>query len=591
MMSIIREIKETTSEYGNAVADFELLAELGRGAYGVVYKVRARKDNNVYALKKIPMKHMKIKHQREALQEMLLLKKLSHPNIIRYYASFIESENLYILMEFGAGGDLHALLKKLRGQKRYLAEKEIWRFAYEIALGLGYLHAHNIIHRDIKCLNIFLTEKRTIKIGDLGVSKIVASSAAMQGTRVGTPLYLSPELVKQQPYDFKVDVWAMGCVLYHIICLQPPFKGDNLIALGNSIVHQEPKPLPSIYSARLQNFILKLIAKKPYERPSVNGIIKQLQELLKKDPAVTLTATEEEPTLATNEGIVPKVQKPLKPDLPSPQAAHKKVLEQELVVSRSNAIKVVNQNAFQEHIRAGSLKPDVMVKVINQRSPARYSEKKIVKELMELREAKGEEIRNRAEASKPLEINEGNVANVVSKNPEPIIKTNKVVKTPENTNNPHNLEVPNEEKKSQPVSIKRDNSLKKPEHKLITVNSPILEEHRAKALPFPNRAGVVNRPLIFTYRSSQKDRPTLSIFRDISFGPEAVQDNARFASNRPASAVVREPTSFQGAVKKDPEEDLRFLGRDTESWQRPQSAMPVGRSTRLPALAKSICHR
>jgi len=164
MMNIIKEIKESTSEYGSAVADFEIVSELGRGAYGVVYKVKARKDNNVYALKKIPMKHMKVKHQREALQEMLLLKKLSHPNIIRYYSSFIESESLYILMEYGAGGDLHVLLKKLRTQKRYLSEKEIWRFAYEIALGLSYLHSHNIIHRDIKCLNIFLTEKRSIKV-------------------------------------------------------------------------------------------------------------------------------------------------------------------------------------------------------------------------------------------------------------------------------------------------------------------------------------------------------------------------------------------------------------------------------------------
>lgn len=411
----------------------------------------------------------------------------------------------------------------------------------------------------------------------------------MQGTRVGTPLYLSPELVKQQPYDFKVDVWAMGCVLYHIICLQPPFKGDNLIALGNSIVHQEPKPLPSIYSPRLQSFIFKLIAKKPYERPSVSGIIKQLQELLKKDPAVTLTGTEEEPTLATNEGIAPRVQKPVKHDSPGPQAIHRKALEQELAVARSNAIKVVNQNAFQEHIRAGSLKPDVMVKVISQRSPARYSERKVIKE--ELREARGEETKNKVETSKPLEVKESNIANVVSKNPEPIVKVDRIVKTPEGINKPHSPEVPAEEKKPQPVVIKRDNSLRKPEHKLITVNSPTLEEHRAKALPLPNRAGVVSRPLIFTYRSSQKDRPTLSIFRDISFGPEAAQDNARFASNRPASAVVREPTSFQGAAKKDPEEDLRFLSRETELWQRPQSAMPVGKSTRLPALTKSICQR
>jgi NIMA (never in mitosis gene a)-related kinase len=83
-------------------------------------------------------------------------------------------------------------------------------------MALEHLHSKNIMHRDIKCLNIFLSENKKIKIGDLGVSKIVSSSFAMQDTRVGTPLYLSPELVKQQPYDFKVDIWAVGCALYHL---------------------------------------------------------------------------------------------------------------------------------------------------------------------------------------------------------------------------------------------------------------------------------------------------------------------------------------------------------------------------------------
>ncbi len=165
MPSIIKEITEAHSEYGNSMADFEILSELGRGSYGVVYKVRARKDSdNVYALKKIPMKHMKPKHQREALQEMLLLKKLSHPNIIRYYASFIEGECLNILMEYAAGGDLYAVLKKMKGRKKYFAEKEVWRYAYEIGSGLGYLHSHGVIHRDIKCLNIFLDVNRNIKV-------------------------------------------------------------------------------------------------------------------------------------------------------------------------------------------------------------------------------------------------------------------------------------------------------------------------------------------------------------------------------------------------------------------------------------------
>ena len=165
MKNIIKEIKQTTSEYGNSMADFEIVSELGRGSYGVVYKVKARKNhNNIYALKKLPMMHMKARHQREALQEMLLLKKLSHPNIIRYYSSFIEFECLYILMKFAAGGDLHSMLRRMRNQKRYLSEREVWRYAHEIGLGLSYLHSHNIIHRDIKCLNIFLTEKRIIKV-------------------------------------------------------------------------------------------------------------------------------------------------------------------------------------------------------------------------------------------------------------------------------------------------------------------------------------------------------------------------------------------------------------------------------------------
>ncbi len=117
MPSIIKEITSTQSEYGNSMADFEVVAELGRGSYGVVYKVKAHKDHdNVFALKKIPMRHLKLKHQREALQEMLLLKKLAHPNIIHYYASFIESDCLHILMEYAAGGDLYAVMD--RGNNR-----------------------------------------------------------------------------------------------------------------------------------------------------------------------------------------------------------------------------------------------------------------------------------------------------------------------------------------------------------------------------------------------------------------------------------------------------------------------------------------
>lgn len=156
--SMMREVNAVSSRYGSSMADFEVVCELGHGSYGVVYKVRARKDqNNVYALKKLPIQHMKPKRQKKALQEVLLLKQLSHPNIICYYTSFIEAECLYILMEYAAQGDLHAMIRKMKYRRKQFEEEEIWRFARELGQGLQYLHSKNIIHRDIKCLNIFLS--------------------------------------------------------------------------------------------------------------------------------------------------------------------------------------------------------------------------------------------------------------------------------------------------------------------------------------------------------------------------------------------------------------------------------------------------
>lgn len=100
-------------------------------------------------------------------------------------------------------------------------------------------------NKSIKVNYSIINNKLFIQLGDLGVSKIVQRAGAMNATKVGTPLYLAPELVKQNPYDYKVDVWALGCVFYHICCLDTPFKGDNLIALGFNIIHKFPKPIPS----------------------------------------------------------------------------------------------------------------------------------------------------------------------------------------------------------------------------------------------------------------------------------------------------------------------------------------------------------
>ena len=101
--------------------------------------------------------------------------------------------------------------------------------------GLSYLHASRILHRDIKPANIFLDESGAIKIGDLGLGRILGSKSVVARTGVGTPLYFSPELCQDQPYDEKADVWALGALLYEMATFQPPFTASNQIALAQSV--------------------------------------------------------------------------------------------------------------------------------------------------------------------------------------------------------------------------------------------------------------------------------------------------------------------------------------------------------------------
>ena len=266
----------------STLSDYIIQGEIGRGSFGVVFKAINRRDQRIYVVKRIQMGAMSLKHQKEALFEVQILKTIDHPHIIKYYGSFLEDQTLNIIMEYAEAGDLQKHLRQIREKKKKFAEKEIWKYAGELASAIYYLHTRNIIHRDIKCLNILLTKDHQLKLADLGASKI--TDAQMLATRVGTPLYLAPELVRQVPYDLKVDIWALGCVLYQVSCMEAPFVGDNLISLGYSIVNRRPKQLPPNYSARLNDFVMILLSKKPQDRPGIKEVIKMLPNQL-NEPA------------------------------------------------------------------------------------------------------------------------------------------------------------------------------------------------------------------------------------------------------------------------------------------------------------------
>ena len=279
----MQQSKRKTEEIGSKVSDFKIIKELGKGSYGTVYTVKSLINSNIYVMKKMELNHLNPRQQVECYREVSILKKVSHKNIIKYYSSFLEKNILYIIMEYAELGDLYSLIKHYKKHSKFFSELDLWKISSEILSGLDYLHTHNIIHRDIKCLNLFITKDLHIKIGDLGVSAFSSGGENFHYTRVGTPLYISPELVKQKPYDYKTDIWSFGCSLYHLACLEPPFTGGNLIVLGNNIVKGVPKALPNHYSNDLKNFVDKMLEKKAEKRPSAKEALDMIPNNILND--------------------------------------------------------------------------------------------------------------------------------------------------------------------------------------------------------------------------------------------------------------------------------------------------------------------
>lgn len=272
------EDRITNMKENLCLSDFEILCEIGSGTNGTVYKAKlsaghillenADSNSTIFAIKKISLGDK----SKDTVKEVFMLKNITHPNIIKCYASFIEDENLYIVMEYAEGGDLLSLILKQKEAQRYFSEQSIWKYAWQICCGMLHMHAQGIIHRDIKALNILISNG-VLKIGDLGESRFLKETDYLHGKQVGTPMFLAPEVIKHENYDHRVDIWALGCVLYHIAALDPPFPNPDIDSLLSDIKYKSPKPLPGIYSSSLESFISKCLSKKISDRPFINHLI------------------------------------------------------------------------------------------------------------------------------------------------------------------------------------------------------------------------------------------------------------------------------------------------------------------------------
>ena len=134
-------------------------------------------------------------------------------------------------MEYAENGDLQKLITDQKQRGMFFAESYIWEVAWQLCLALLHLHSHDIIHRDVKCMNVFYSKDKSVKLGDLSESTIVNNSNYVRTKRIGTPLYLSPEIVKHETYDHRTDIWSLGIVMYHIATLEFPFLDANINGL------------------------------------------------------------------------------------------------------------------------------------------------------------------------------------------------------------------------------------------------------------------------------------------------------------------------------------------------------------------------
>ncbi|EDQ89586.1 uncharacterized protein MONBRDRAFT_25087 [Monosiga brevicollis MX1] len=249
--------------------------QIGRGSYGSVYLVHQTKRTSK---SKYVVKVMDCRLLNNALlaeRESQLLSKLSHPNIVKHRDSFKSpsGDELCIVMQYCEGGDLYTRIKQQASAGALFPENQIMDWFCQITLALQYLHSQNVLHRDLKTQNIFLTRSDIIKVGDLGIARQLENSEDMASTMIGTPYYMAPELLSQEEYNHKSDIWSLGCCLYELTTLKPAFSANNLSKLLIKVLQDTVPRIPLAYSDDLNAFNMSLLQREAELRPSTQMIL------------------------------------------------------------------------------------------------------------------------------------------------------------------------------------------------------------------------------------------------------------------------------------------------------------------------------
>lgn len=262
-------IPELSSEK-RKIADFEPLKVLGLGAYGKVHLVRDRRNGLLYAQKQIRKPAIDVLEraapvQRTLAERQILLQIAHHNNIVKLFYALHDVDKCYLMMEYISGGELFHHLTTENKLGNVFKEDDVAFYGAQMAMGLRHLHTLGIVYRDLKPENCLLNAKGHLVLTDFGLSKAIGDASDGCTLIIGTPEYMAPEIVKGEAYDYAVDWWLLGCVLYDMMTGKPPFSGKTHLQITDKIIKAKAV-MPFYLLADAKALLTQLLQKNPARR-------------------------------------------------------------------------------------------------------------------------------------------------------------------------------------------------------------------------------------------------------------------------------------------------------------------------------------